>query len=123
MFQRLIASVQDIEANLYCLSSAQEAVPISDNQYLRKLFSGDIVGQLPATGRHRVRRAAINLIGMKSFTYPAADRAFVFSRQLRLVVHNTDRFDSTSGRSESRRDRIRGAVVVFTSCGCPAEVM
>lgn len=54
---------EDIEATLHCIMSIQEAVPVEDNPHLRRLFGPEILGRLPTTGRYRVRRTMLSLIG------------------------------------------------------------
>ncbi|KAH9942102.1 ARM repeat-containing protein, partial [Amylocystis lapponica] len=54
---------EEIEATLHCVMAVQEAVPLVDNQHLRRVFGPEILGRLPSTGRERVRRTALNLIG------------------------------------------------------------
>jgi hypothetical protein len=43
--------------------SIQEAVPLETNQHLTRLFSPDVLGQLPVSGGHRIRRTVLGLIG------------------------------------------------------------
>jgi hypothetical protein len=45
------------------MSAIQEAVPIEDNEFLSRLFGPDILGKMPRTGQHRVRRTMLCLIG------------------------------------------------------------
>ncbi|KZT19856.1 ARM repeat-containing protein [Neolentinus lepideus HHB14362 ss-1] len=54
---------EEIEATIHCIMSIQEAVPVEDNEHLRCLFGPDILGRLPITGRYRVRRTMLSLIG------------------------------------------------------------
>ena len=49
--------------------AVQEAVPVEDNALLLRLFSSDILGQLPSSGHERVRRTAVLLIGELSLFY------------------------------------------------------
>jgi len=56
-------SPQELEATLHCIMSIQEAVPLEANQHLLRLFSPDVLGQLPASGGHRIRRTVLGLIG------------------------------------------------------------
>jgi hypothetical protein len=56
-------SWEEIEATLHCLMSIQEGVPLDDCPYLCRLFSAEILGQLPTAGPYRVRRTAVSLIG------------------------------------------------------------
>jgi hypothetical protein len=57
-------STQNVEASLYCIKRTQEAVPSQDNRFLALLFSPDILGRIPISGNHRVRRTAITVLGM-----------------------------------------------------------
>lgn len=43
--------------------SIQEAVPMTDQPQLVRLFGPEILNRLPTTGRDRVRRTALALIG------------------------------------------------------------
>jgi len=43
--------------------SIQEAVPLEANQHLSRLFSPEVLGQLPVSGCHRIRRTVLGLIG------------------------------------------------------------
>lgn len=56
--------LQDVEASLHCLTSIQEAMDMEKAPQLRRLFSAEILGRLPSTGRPRVRRTALGAIGM-----------------------------------------------------------
>lgn len=47
--------------------SVQEAVPLEPNQHLSRLFSPEVLGQLPVSGGHRIRRTVLGLIGALSF--------------------------------------------------------
>ncbi len=51
--------------------SIQEAVPLEANQHLLRLFSPDVLGQLPASGGHRIRRTVLGLIGTFLSFFPA----------------------------------------------------
>ncbi|KAH9477137.1 Importin-13 [Psilocybe cubensis] len=57
---------QEIEATLHCIMSIQEAVDMETVPHLDRLFSPDIFGRLPSTGRSRVRRTALGVIGSYS---------------------------------------------------------
>ncbi|KAF8962197.1 armadillo-type protein [Flammula alnicola] len=57
---------QDIEATLHCIMSIQEAIDMDSVQHLDRLFSPEILGRLPSTGRSRVRRTALGVIGTYS---------------------------------------------------------
>ncbi|TFK48147.1 ARM repeat-containing protein [Heliocybe sulcata] len=54
---------EEIEAALHCIMSIQEAVPIEDNEQLQRLFGSEILGRLPISGRYRVRRTMLSLLG------------------------------------------------------------
>ncbi|KAI0262791.1 ARM repeat-containing protein [Gloeopeniophorella convolvens] len=54
---------EEVEATLHCIMSIQEAVPLDPSKHLSRLFSPEILGQLPTSGTHRVRRTALSLIG------------------------------------------------------------
>jgi hypothetical protein len=84
-------SPQELEATLHCIMSIQEAVPLEPNQHLSRLFSPEILGQLPVSGGHRIRRTVLGLIG----TSPSGKTYRRFTngppkkkRFLRFVVHN-----------------------------------
>ena len=55
---------QEIEATLHCIMSIQEALNLEKAPHLPRLFSPEIFGRLPSTGRTRVRRTALGVIGM-----------------------------------------------------------
>ncbi|KAI0247835.1 ARM repeat-containing protein [Lactifluus subvellereus] len=55
--------LEEIEATLHCVMSIQEAVPLEPNQHLSRLFSPEILGQLPTSGSHRLQRTMLGLIG------------------------------------------------------------
>ncbi|KAF8637543.1 hypothetical protein AX17_002750 [Amanita inopinata Kibby_2008] len=57
---------QDIEAILHCIMSIQEAMEMEKMPYMSRLFGPDILGRLPTTGRSRVRRTMLNVIGTYS---------------------------------------------------------
>lgn len=44
--------------------SIQEAIDMETVPELKRLFSQEILGRLPSTGRSRVRRTALSVIGM-----------------------------------------------------------
>jgi hypothetical protein len=46
--------------------SIQEAVDLEKSPQLRRLFNPQILGRLPTTGRSRVRRTALGVIGWSS---------------------------------------------------------
>ena len=67
--------------------SIQEAVPLEPNEHLSRLFSPEILGQLPISGSHRIRRTVLSLIGTSEL--PASASVFSQrSRILRFMVHN-----------------------------------
>ncbi|KAI0056845.1 hypothetical protein BV25DRAFT_1995352 [Artomyces pyxidatus] len=73
---------EDVEATLHCLMSIQEAVPVEPNEHLSRLFSAEILGQIPTTGLDRVRRTTIGLIGSYSSwftTLPPSSSALLMS--------------------------------------------
>ena len=43
--------------------SVQEAVALEPNEYLSRLFSPKVLGQMPVSGGHRIRRTVLGLIG------------------------------------------------------------
>ncbi|KJA24831.1 hypothetical protein HYPSUDRAFT_65152 [Hypholoma sublateritium FD-334 SS-4] len=57
---------QEIEGTLHCITSIQEAIDMETAPELSRLFSAEILGRLPSTGRSRVRRTALSLIGAYS---------------------------------------------------------
>ncbi|KAL5498163.1 hypothetical protein ACEPAH_2293 [Sanghuangporus vaninii] len=67
---------EDVESILHCLMSVQEAVVVSENVELQRLFGPEIVGRLPRSGQDRVRRTALSLIGTYAtwFTVPVDNR-------------------------------------------------
>ncbi|KAF8331847.1 armadillo-type protein, partial [Cantharellus anzutake] len=66
---------ETIEASLHCVKCAQDAVPLQENIYLRRLFS--ILTEIPASGNHRVRQTALNLIGEYSTWFSTQDSALL----------------------------------------------
>ncbi|THH07205.1 hypothetical protein EW145_g3549 [Phellinidium pouzarii] len=54
---------EDIEAILHCIMSVQEAVELSQNSHLERLFGPEIISRLPMSGSNRVRRTMLSLIG------------------------------------------------------------
>ncbi|KDQ56073.1 hypothetical protein JAAARDRAFT_36863 [Jaapia argillacea MUCL 33604] len=56
---------EEIEATLHCIMSIQEAVPMDepDNPHLVRVFGPEVLGRLPTSGHHRVRRTMVGLIG------------------------------------------------------------
>ena len=56
--------LQEIEGTLHCITSIQEAIDMETAPELSRLFSAEIFGRLPSTGRSRVRRTALSLIGV-----------------------------------------------------------
>lgn len=46
--------------------SVQEAVDLEKSPQLRRLFSPQIFGRLPSTGRSRIRRTALGVVGLSS---------------------------------------------------------
>ena len=63
LLRYLLMETQNVDAILHCIMSVQEAVEISENEYLNKLFSSQILGRLPKTGHDRVQRTTLGLIG------------------------------------------------------------
>ena len=59
--------LQELEATLHCTMSIQEAVPLESNQHLSRLFSPEVLGQLPVSGGHRIRRTVLSLIGTSRY--------------------------------------------------------
>jgi len=59
--------LQEVEASLHCIMSVQEAVDLEKSPQLRRLFSPQIFGRLPSTGRSRIRRTALGVVGLFSF--------------------------------------------------------
>ncbi|KAF8147686.1 armadillo-type protein [Crassisporium funariophilum] len=57
---------QEIEATLHCVMSIQEALDMEKATHLSRLFSPEIFGRLPSTGRTRVRRTALGVVGAYS---------------------------------------------------------
>ncbi|EAU87903.1 hypothetical protein CC1G_01550 [Coprinopsis cinerea okayama7 len=62
---------QDIESNLHCIMSVQEAVDLDNAPQLARLFSSDVLGRLPTTGHNRLRRTTLSLIGSYSTWFPS----------------------------------------------------
>ncbi|OCB89261.1 ARM repeat-containing protein [Sanghuangporus baumii] len=67
---------EDVESILHCLMSVQEAVVVSENVELQRLFGAEVIGRLPRSGQDRVRRTALSLIGTYAtwFTVPIDNR-------------------------------------------------
>ena len=61
--QSSLSNSQEIEASLHCIMSIQEAIEMETVAHLDRLFSPAILGRLPSTGRSRVRRTALGVIG------------------------------------------------------------
>lgn len=69
--------------------SIQEAVPLEPNEHLSRLFSPEILGQLPISGSHRIRRTILSLIGTSPSNRPPPPLSSTQrSRILRFVVYN-----------------------------------
>jgi len=64
----VLTSKQEIEATLHCIMSVHEAVDMEKALQLRQLFSRDIFGKFPSTGRPRIRRTALGVIGIFQFS-------------------------------------------------------
>ncbi|KAF9529893.1 armadillo-type protein [Crepidotus variabilis] len=64
---------QDIEATLHCLMSIQESMDMEKAPQMRRLFSPEILGRLPAVGRLKVRRTALGVIGVYSSWFATDD--------------------------------------------------
>lgn len=62
--------MQEIEATLHCLTCIQEALDYTQTPQLGRIFSPEIMGQLPSTGRSRTRRTTLSLIGTFSINLP-----------------------------------------------------
>ncbi|EJD04736.1 ARM repeat-containing protein [Fomitiporia mediterranea MF3/22] len=67
---------ENVEAILHCIMSVQEAVDISPNTHLERVFGPEVIGRLPRSGHDRVRRTALGLIGAYAtwFTVPIDNR-------------------------------------------------
>ncbi|PPR02897.1 hypothetical protein CVT24_002281, partial [Panaeolus cyanescens] len=76
---------QEIEATLHCIMSIQEAVDM-EKANLSRLFSPEILGRLPFTGRSRVRRTALGLIGAYSSWFSSQPHPPVGSTQPNLLL-------------------------------------
>jgi len=59
--------LQEVEASLHCILSVQEAVDMEKSPQLQRLFSPEIFGRFPSTGRSRIRRTALSVIGTPLF--------------------------------------------------------
>ncbi|CAA7262307.1 unnamed protein product [Cyclocybe aegerita] len=57
---------QEIEATLHCITSIQEAIDMENVPHINRLFSPEVLGRLPSTGRSRIRRTALGVIGAYS---------------------------------------------------------
>lgn len=64
----VLTSKQEIEATLHCIMSVHEAVDMEKALQLQRLFSRDIFGNFPSTGRPRIRRTALGVIGILQFS-------------------------------------------------------
>ncbi|KAM6493497.1 Armadillo-type fold [Amanita muscaria] len=51
---------------LHCIMSIQEAMDMEKTPYLSRLFGPDILGRLPTSGRSRIRKTMLNVIGVYS---------------------------------------------------------
>jgi hypothetical protein len=74
----LTTLLDPIEATLHCVIFIQEAIPVKNSPYLKRLFRPDILGKLPTTGKDRVRCTALGIIS----NYPAL--SFIMSIHLRM---------------------------------------
>ncbi|KAG9119599.1 hypothetical protein FRC07_005313 [Ceratobasidium sp. 392] len=68
---------EDIESTLHNIKAIQEALPVDPNPALATLFGPRVLGRLPRTGTHRVRRTALATVGAYAtwFTTGARTRA------------------------------------------------
>ncbi|TDL27101.1 ARM repeat-containing protein [Rickenella mellea] len=78
---------ETIEAILHCVMSVQEAVPILESRDLVELFGPDILGRLPTTGRDRVRRTSLGLIGAYATWFTTQQDPALLMGVLTYVVH------------------------------------
>ena len=58
--------------------SIQEALNLEKAHHLSRLFSPEIFGRLPSTGRTRIRRTALGVIGMYWICYTIYSYSLVF---------------------------------------------
>ncbi|KAF8188698.1 armadillo-type protein [Pholiota molesta] len=80
---------QEIEATLHCIMSIQEAIDMETIPEMKRIFSPEVLGRLPSTGRSRVRRTALGVIGTYSSwfaTQAHADAANPAEPNLLLTV-------------------------------------
>ncbi|KAG9095471.1 hypothetical protein FRC06_009767 [Ceratobasidium sp. 370] len=68
---------EDVESTLHNIKAIQEALPVDPNPALATLFGPRVLGRLPRTGVHRVRRTALATVGAYAtwFTTGARTRA------------------------------------------------
>ncbi|QRV85310.1 Myb protein 1A [Ceratobasidium sp. AG-Ba] len=68
---------EDVESTLHNIKAIQEALPVDPNPALATLFGPRVLGRLPRTGTHRVRRTALATVGAYAtwFTTGARTRA------------------------------------------------
>ena len=79
--------------------SVQEAVALEPNEYLSRLFSPKVLGQMPVSGGHRIRRTVLGLIGACFVIFLLLGFLSRPTRFLRILVHNTPRgLEGTSAR-------------------------
>lgn len=57
---------QDLEATLFCVKCAAEAVPKSESAWLPRLFGPEVFGRLPVKGYGRLRNTALLVIGNRT---------------------------------------------------------
>ncbi|KAF9513538.1 hypothetical protein BS47DRAFT_1393254 [Hydnum rufescens UP504] len=74
---------EDVEASLYCVKSAQDAVPLQSNAYLSRLFGA--LERFPEAGNHLVRQTALSLIGEYATWFTSQD-ASILLRCISFVV-------------------------------------
>ena len=92
---------KSIEATLHCIMSIQEAVPVEDNQYLKMVFGPQVLNRLPRTGRDRVRRTTLALIGTSHAQAMKVhvDSCSRFRRSICDMVHDPRPIGSSSWSS------------------------
>ena len=125
----LLFRLQEVEASLHCIMSVQEAVDMEKSPQLQRLFSPEIFGRFPCTGRPRIRRTALSVIGTPLFRSACDAYEYPLLRGILLVVRYAaiefplifKRIESTSHRSFLCGFSIARFFSLFDGCNCSQE--
>ncbi|KAJ8494655.1 hypothetical protein ONZ45_g13157 [Pleurotus djamor] len=81
---------EDAEAILHCIISIEESLDLEKTPQLSRLFSPSILGRIPVSGHHRIRRTTLSLISTYASWFPSQSTshpASTLSTMLLGVVH------------------------------------